>query len=147
MREIMLVQMMDKRLTDEDELLLRNIHPSWMDGDKLTSQAFKPTPKDEDQLSCDRFSKTSPEDCWVLHTESKGLESCAVFGVTVGEFNGEGVDCIDDPIVGGSGQVANPAHAIADYSPIPSQNKKEKVAKKIRAKAVARGVLFPLPED
>ena len=41
---------------DNDTLLLRQVHPSWMVGDTISqqvfsSQTFKPTPKDEGLLS------------------------------------------------------------------------------------------------
>ena len=36
-----------------DTLLLRQIHPGFIQGGRVTSQAFRPTPKDEFLLSVD----------------------------------------------------------------------------------------------
>jgi len=35
----------------ENTLLLRQVHPSFVQDGKITSQVFRPTPKDENKLS------------------------------------------------------------------------------------------------
>ena len=65
------------RLTDADEQLFRQVHPSWIQAGKPTSQAFKPTPKDEGLLSVSRGAKTSAAAAFELHTRGKRCQSVA----------------------------------------------------------------------
>lgn len=131
--------MANKAISDKVELLLRNIHPSWLDEGVPTSQAFRPTPKDGKKLSVDRESKTSPEASYKLHTEHKGLLSAAIYGVTVGEFNDNNVVCFDDVLRD------NRAHAYADFSGVGSDKKIKDASKDIKSKAIERGILYAPP--
>ncbi len=135
-------------LSDDDEILFRQIHPSFMQGDDLssqpflpTSQAFAPTPKDDDKLSLDRSSLTTPSDSYYLFKRN-GHSSTAVYGLSVGEFKGEDIACQADPIEETNEQEANPAHALADYSK-HKQNQQKNKAKRLKQRAIARGKLHP----
>lgn len=135
-------------LDDEKEVLFRQIHPSFMQGDEVssipftpTSQAFGPTPKDDGFLSVDRSSKTSAAASFKLFNDN-GNSSVAVYGVTVGEFSGEAISCTDDPLTVSENQAANPAHALADYTPHSLGQQKNK-AKRLKQKAINRGRLHP----
>ncbi|AUW46857.1 hypothetical protein [Rhizobium leguminosarum] len=135
-------------LEDKDEILFRQIHPSFIQDGELssqpftpTSQAFAPTPKDEGYLSVDRSSMTSAGDSYRLFT-SNGHASSAVYGVTVGEFCEQAIACIQAPIQASENQTANPAHALADYNPHKSGQQKNK-AKRLKQRAIARGRLHP----
>lgn len=46
----------------EATLLLRQIHPTFIQYGRVTSQAFRPTPKDEDQLSVDNGDMITAEE-------------------------------------------------------------------------------------
>lgn len=72
-------------LTDENEVLLRQIHPTFIQGGQPSSQPFAPTPKDANRLSVDRSSLTTAADSHALFT-GNGHASEAVYGVSVGEF-------------------------------------------------------------
>jgi hypothetical protein len=135
-------------LDDEQEVLFRQIHPSFMQGDEVssipfapTSQAFAPTAKDGGYLSVDRSSKTSAAESFKLFN-GNGSSSAAVYGLTVGEFSVESISCVDDPIEASDGRAANLAHAVADYTPHAAGQQKNK-AKRLKQKAIVRGRLHP----
>ena len=135
-------------LDDNDEILFRQIHPSFIQDGEVssqpfapTSQAFAPTPKDDGFLSVDRSSMTSASDSHRLFT-SNGHSSSAVYGVTVGEFSAEEIPCIAAPIKASETQAANDAHALANYNPHTPNQQKNK-AKRLKQKAIARGRLHP----
>jgi hypothetical protein len=63
-------------VTDET-VLFRQIHPIFVQNDRVTSQAFRPTQKDEGKLSVYDGDMISSEDSWKHHT-GLGLESAGV---------------------------------------------------------------------
>ena len=128
-------------LNDADEVLFRQIHPSFLDNGKPSSQPFAPTAKDQEKLSVDRSSLTDAASSFALFTGA-GHQSVAVFGLTVGEFGAEGLPCISDPLDAVEREPANPAHAYADYSGHSSSQQKTK-AKRLKQKALLRGRLHP----
>ena len=131
---------MSEQLSDEEGVLFRQVHPQLRDeSGKPSSAVFCPTPKDDNQLSVDRSSLTSAKDAFDLFI-MRGFTSAAVFGVTVAEFNSEGLSCKADPLKAES--PPNPAHALVDYSPYSGTQQKKK-AKKIKSMALARGQLHP----
>ena len=68
-----------------ETLLLRQIHPTWVKGDRVTSQAFTPTPKDEARLSVYDGDQISAEGSWHHFAQELGSSSTGVMAVTVGE--------------------------------------------------------------
>ncbi len=74
-------------LNDEDEILFRQIHPTFFEDGHVSSSPFVPTKKDEGKLSVDRSSLTTASGAFHLYT-SNGRQSAAVLGVTVIEFGG-----------------------------------------------------------
>ena len=133
--------MISARLEDDDEVLLRQIHPTFLVDGHLASSPFVPSPKDQNQLSVDRSSMTSAAASYDLY-RGNGHQSIAVYGVTVGEFGVEGLACHPDPLSATDTQRANPGHAFADYSAVGS-NQGKKIAKRLRNVAVKRGRLHP----
>lgn len=129
---------MSEKLTNAGEVLFRQIHPSFVENGVPSSQPFKPTEKDQNQLSLDRSSLTTAAKSHALYLES-GLSSEAVFGLTVGEFTSETINCQSDPL---KGPPANPAHTLADYSAFTG-NQQKNIAKRLKLKALARGRLHP----
>lgn len=133
-------------INDGSEILLRNIHPSWMDRGKPTSQAFRPMPKDAGQLSVDRGSKCLPLAAFELHVSKvdqvgERLRSAGVYGLSVGECAECGLPSVDDPLTGIVGQVDNPNHAYIDFRSVELKVY-EKTSKKLKALALQRGVLY-----
>ena len=66
-------------------VLLRQIHPTFVQQGRPTSQAFRPTPKDEDRLSVYDGDKIAPQPAWEHYTTTLALQSAGVMGVTVEE--------------------------------------------------------------
>ncbi len=129
---------------NEDELLLRQVHPSFIQEGRVTSLAFRPTPKDEKKLSVNRRSLTTPEKSFELHTEQRGLRSAVVWGVSVGEVSEmQELTVEEDPVVA---PVEDLSHALIDFSKIDSESRIKTVASKLADKARLRGCLFPSSE-
>lgn len=126
----------------DDELLHRQIHPAWFEEGQPTSQGFRPTGKDDGMLSVDRSTLSTAEASFVLHRDGKGLQTAGTWGLTVGEFLAEDVRCRKDPIEASQDEPANPAHAVADFTPHGTGRCKI-ISKRLRNVAVGRGRLFP----
>lgn len=134
---------MSKKLADNSEILFRQVHPTWIDGGEPTSLTFIPSAKDQNKLSLDRSSLTSAENAHVLYTRNGSL-SAAVYGLSVGEFSNQNINCEADPIDKTDSQEENPAHAIADYSEFGTSAQR-KIAKKLKRNAAVRGCLYKPP--
>jgi hypothetical protein len=133
---------MGEELTDDAEVLYRQVHPSFYENGEPSSQTFTPTDKDDGKLSLDRSSLVTAMESFQRFTGA-GFSSCAVYGLSVGEFAAEQIRCASDPLEETATQKANHAHAIADYSVFSVSSRKIK-AKRLKRAAVARGRLHPL---
>lgn len=133
-------------LTNMKEILLRQIHPSYIESGNLSSQPFRPTSKDDNKLSVDRSSIFTAEQSYKHYTAELGFESVGVYGLSVGEFQGETIGCVGDPLEEDNtrGTKANPAHSLADYS-VHNASQQKNVAKRLKRLAAARGCLHPVP--
>ncbi|HEY8379335.1 MAG TPA: hypothetical protein VIK91_22730 [Nannocystis sp.] len=100
------------QLTDGSEQLFRQVHPSWIQAGKPTSQAFRPTPKDKGLLSVSRSAKTSASEAFELHTRVKGLESAGVWGFLVSDCSDAGLAVYADPV---EQPIPDPAHSVVDF--------------------------------
>ena len=89
--------------------LYRQVHRTWIVGDRVTSQAFVPTPKDHKQLSAYDGQKTSAESAWMHYSCNLGLESVGVIAVTEAECGSEDLAVISDP------RHDNEAHVLIDF--------------------------------
>ena len=132
---------MGESLTNSEEVLFRQIHPNCIQDGEPASDRFKPQPNDNGFMSVDRSSLTSAAASQELYIRT-GRQSAAVYGVTVGEFKDESVECSGDPLVENETTLANDAHALADYT-----TREEKdwrlISKRLTQKAKARGRLHP----
>ncbi|SHN06344.1 hypothetical protein [Phytopseudomonas punonensis] len=128
------------KLSDEAEVLYRQIHPEYFTDGEPSSDRFKPYPRDNGMMSLDRSSLTSAQDSHALYVE-QGRLSAAVFGLSVMEFKSESIECVASPIAQTPTTPANPAHASADFTPHAAKNHKN-IAKRLKRHAVARGCLF-----
>lgn len=72
---------------NEKTLLLRQIHPSFIQSGRVTSQAFRPTPKDENRLSLYDGDQISPESSWIHFTSAPGCQSSGVMAASKGQFD------------------------------------------------------------
>lgn len=125
-------------MTDESDLLmLRNVHPHFFDNGRVGSGGFTPSQSHDFCLSVDFDILCPPDVSRHRHETVSLLESAGVFGVTIGEFAENDVDCRADPVTG------NDAHALADFDTIrqESKSKLRKVGRKLAAIANDRGKL------
>ena len=136
---------MGNKLTDDSEILFRQIHPNFMHNGEPSSDRFRPSERDQNRLSVDRSSMVAASESHALYM-GNGLASAAVFGVTVAEFADEAITCVADPVEGTVTTVPNRAHALADYSAHAAPRQKI-IAKKLQRAAVARGRLHPTSDE
>lgn len=129
----------------EKTLLHRQIHPSWVQNDIVSSQAFLienniaslafiPSEKDDKKLSVYNGEKFSAEESFIHFTTN--FKSAGVLSVTVAE-----VDSIDDLKVQ---EDNNPfdGHSVIDYSIVENANQIKKKAKRLKGLAVQRGWMY-----
>jgi hypothetical protein len=124
---------------DNDTLLLRQVHPSWMVGDSISqqvfsSQTFKPTPKDGGLLSMYNGNVFEPHAAYEHFTNNKNLPSVGVVAVIPKECETIPVPVLEDnnPFEG---------HCSLDYRKL-SSNGMKKAASTLKAFAQQRGWLY-----
>lgn len=117
-----------------DTLLLRQIHPSFIQDGRVTSQAFRPTPKDEFLLSVDNGDRLSAEASWQRFTANPACKSIGVQAVSVAECAEQALPVIQDG-------VPHPEHCSVDFAAF-DKKAIEKKSKLLRTHAEARGWLF-----
>ena len=118
-----------------DTLLLRQAHPQFAPGGQLTSQAFVPFPKDDGLLSVDDGDLISAAEAHAYYTGVLELESNGVWSVSKKESDGESATAISSP------EPNRPSHASLDFRG-KSDKECRRIAKKLKAWALARGCLF-----
>ncbi len=116
-----------------ETLLYRQVHPSFVQLGRVTSQAFRPTPKDELKLSVYDGDQISAGDAYDHYTTSLEFASCGVMGLLCAECETLALPVQPDP---------EPflEHAVIDFSEY-SKKQTEKKAKQLKARAMARGWL------
>ncbi|MFI5297922.1 MAG: hypothetical protein ACHREM_07465 [Polyangiales bacterium] len=129
-------------LTDDDEFLFRQVHPTFVRDGRPSSQAFRPTPKDEGKLSVARGALTTAEDAYTLHTQRRGLASAGSWAVTVGECREQALVAVEDPIESSADAVVDPAHALVDFAQV-SKSQAEAKGARLARHAHDRGRLHP----
>ncbi|HTU92121.1 MAG TPA: hypothetical protein VMF69_18710 [Gemmataceae bacterium] len=118
-------------------LLLRQIHPSFVQAGFATSQAFRPTPKDESKLSVYDGDQIAAEASWLHYTTQLQRLSVGTVAVTVAECAAENLPARPDP-------EPFPEHTVIDFSGLTDKQCRAK-SKKLQAKAQARGWLHQAP--
>lgn len=120
-------------MTDET-LLLRQINPSWVQQDRVTSQAFRPTPKDERLLSVYDGDMITPEQSWKHYAEQLGHKSVGVMAVSV-------IECTEQELSVRNDREPFPEHAVIDFTDLGT-GQVEKKSKRLRVAAESRGWRF-----
>ena len=122
----------------DNSFLHRQVHPSFVQGDTIssqvfTSQVFKPTPKDDFQLSTYNGELFNAEESF-YHYIDDGKKSSGVVAVTKEEcnLNGLPVNLDNDPFEG---------HCSISYEGLTSGQISKK-AKKLKSLASIRGWQF-----
>jgi len=114
-----------------DTLLHRQVHPSWAQQDRVTSQVFRPTPKDEKRLSVYDGDQITAEAAWNHYTNDLGHVSAGVLAVTVAECVTQQLPVVPDP-------APFPEHVLIDFTGLAESEIKQK-AKHLRGAAQRRG--------
>jgi hypothetical protein len=117
-----------------ETLLLRQIHPSFVQDDRVTSQAFRPTPKDGFLLSVDNADRVSAETAWRRFTANPDCHAIGVQAVSQAECATQSLPVIED------GR-PHPEHCSIDFTAFDKKTI-EKKAKLLRAQAAMRGWLY-----
>jgi len=115
-------------------LLLRQIHPSFIQAERVTSQAFRPTPRDENQLSVDDGDQISAAAAWQRFSRQPNCQSIGVLGITVEECTQRNLSVIPDG-------APYPEHVSIDFQGIANKQI-EKIAKLLASQARTRGWLY-----
>lgn len=129
-------------LSDHEELLLRQVHPTFVRDGRPSSQAFRPTTKDAGKLSVARGALTTPEAAFSLYTEGLGLPSAGTWAVTVGECREQALNVIPDPLTSPPEKIADFAHAVVDFT-THSKSQAEAKGARLARKAWERGRMHP----
>jgi hypothetical protein len=114
--------------------LLRQVHPTWFQEGRVTSQAFKPTAKDNNRLSVYNGDLISASQSWMHCTIELKNSSIGVIAVTLGECQIEQLDVEED-------MDPFPEHASIKFEGL-SNSEKESKAKSLRRYAVERDWLY-----
>ena len=99
-------------------LLLRQIHPDWIVGGRVTSQAFKPTKKDKGRLSTEDGDRTTAQDSYDRYIQK--YDSDGVMAVTVQECTDLQLPVLPEP------NKHSEYHTIIDYRTSTRKQVKDK---------------------
>ncbi len=130
---------------DQEELLFRQVHPSFIRDGRPSGQSFRPMPKDAGKLSVARGAITDAEAAYELHTRALGLASVGAWAVTVEECTSQSLPVLADPLTAPPEPIANPAHAVVDFTAV-SKSQAEAKASRLARLATERGKLHPPSE-
>jgi hypothetical protein len=117
-----------------DTLLMRQVHPNFVQDGRVSSQAFRPTPKDEFYLSVDNGDRLSAEAAWRRFTADPACTSTGVQAVSQSDCAVQSLPVIEDGL-------PHPEHCSIDFSAF-GKKAIEKKAKLLRTAAATRGWLF-----
>ena len=112
-------------------LLLRQVHPSWVQQGRVSSQAFRPTPKDQKQLSAYDGDQISAAKAWQHFTSVLGLSSVGVLAVSVGECQSVQLSATAD-------RARFAEHVLIEFTPF-SENEIKRRSKQLKTFADSRG--------
>lgn len=114
-------------------LILRQVHPSFVQEGRVTSQAFRPTPKDDKKLSAYHGDKVTPAQSWEHFTQQPDCKSAGVMAASHAE-------CIAKELTVEADGIPFPEHVSIDFSQYEENDIKKK-AKLLARDADARGWL------
>lgn len=105
---------------NDDNLLYRQIHPSWITEGEVGSLAFRPSKKDEGKLSVHDGEQVEAIDSWSHYTRVENFESVGVMAVTVGECKSLGLSVNPAP------KLLTPFHCEIDFTEFSGNQRKIK---------------------
>lgn len=119
---------------NSETLLLRQVHPTFVEKGHVSSQAFMPFPKDDGLLSVYDGDQISAAAAYQHFTKKLQFKSAGVWSVTVVEANNIDLPTRPDPLEDFA------EHAVIDFK-AHSPKTSRKLAKRLRDSAAARGCL------
>lgn len=118
-------------------LLLRQIHPNFVQDGFASSLAFRPNDSDNGLMSVYDGDLIAAEASWTHYTTVSNRKSVGAVALTVDECTAEKLSARPDP-------TPFPEHAVVDFSGVEEKQWRTK-SKKLQAKALARGWLYQAP--
>ena len=115
----------------EHSPLFRQVHPTFVQSGRVTSQAFRPTPKDEQKLSVYDGELIDPEAAAKQYVEELGFKTAGVLCILVSECTEQLLKVNPDP-------TPFQEHVLIDFSG-HDRKRIETISKKLRDAAAARG--------
>ena len=119
----------------DNTLMLRQVHPDFIQQGCVTSQAFRPTPKDQGKLSVYDGDQVTPEQSWIHYKQLLHGKSDGVVAVTVLECGQQGTKAYVDG-------VGFQEHAVIDFTDLPTNSKVKSASKQLTKRANDRGWLL-----
>lgn len=135
-------------LTDEGEVLLRQVFPDWLSEDgEPSSQAFYPwRDVDDGCLSVDRASMVTAAAAFARFTAQPplgfGQPAVEVWGLSVGELRARALSAWADAVAARPPYPANSSHAVIEFGE-HARNRWSKLGKQLKVLAIARARLHP----
>lgn len=127
------------KLTNPEELQLRQVIPIWIQEGRPSSCAFTPNSGDGGQCSLDRNSVVTPREAFEAYlARQRSTGGC--WGVSVGEYSIVELSDYSDPLQD------NAAHSLVDFSGHP-EGAWRRLGKRIKKAAQDRGCLHPNEEN
>ena len=118
----------------DDTLLLRQIHPSFVQSGRVTSQAIRPTPTDEFLLSFYDGDRIEAQASWQHFVADPACRSAGVMAITRGQ-------CLEQDLPVNADGVPFAEHVSIDFSAF-EKAAIEKKAKVLAKLAQVRGWLY-----
>lgn len=120
---------------NNDTLLYRHVHSTWIQDGQITSQVFTPTPKDEKKLSAYDGDMVTAENSWIHYTGDLGNDSVGVVAVSFAE-------CIAQEVLPAPDPETFKEHVLIDYSAQSESRIRKRISKELKSCAIQRGWLF-----
>ena len=128
-------------MANAQALLHRQVHPSWVQEGRVSSQAFSPTPKDAGLLSVYDGTQMTPEASFAHYTSALGLVAVGTVSVSTDEVVDLGLAWRPDP-------EPFPEHSVIDFTALTSAAKVKAKAQALAERARKRGWTYqPGPSD
>jgi hypothetical protein len=128
-------------LTDEKELLLRQVNPSFIRAGRPSSKVFEPKAKDEGKLSIVLERKRQAQAAYEFFIKIPKCRSVGILAISVGDCLSEELPAHHAPLSEAEDGLEDDAHGIIDFSQTEAEFHEEKAIALHRA-AMARGYVF-----
>lgn len=115
-------------------LLLRQVHPNFVQNGFASSRAFHPNESDEGLMSVYDNDLITPQAAWLHFTTVLQLKSAGLMALSVEECQAENLSARPDT-------KPFPEHAVIDFSSVPEKQWRSK-SKKLQAMALVRGWVY-----